>query len=139
MEKKELRIIGLLTIVPAFMEISALPCALFVNVTVLKIAPVYWSLMANFLLMGALAFFTLKYLCPHWRLGLHKKRLACEASAIRRAEAAGGCRQRHHVLYLAKGRLTRSPPLQRFLLRVLFTTSALPFSKNCSCAACYFN
>jgi membrane protease YdiL (CAAX protease family) len=75
MKKKELIIIGVLTMLLAFMEISGLPSALFINVEVLDITPFYWTLMFNFIIIGVIAFFTLKYLCPNWKLGLNKNGL----------------------------------------------------------------
>lgn len=75
MKKRELIIIGALTILSAFMEISGLPCALFINIEILDITPLYWTLMFNFIIIVAIAFLTLKYLCPDWRLGLNKKGL----------------------------------------------------------------
>jgi len=52
-----------------------LPSALFVNIEVLDITPFYWTLMFNFIIIGVIAFLTLKYLCPNWKLGLNKKEL----------------------------------------------------------------
>ncbi len=75
MKKKELIIIGVLTILLAFMDISGLPSALFINIEVLDITPFYWTLMFNFIIIGVIAFFTLKYLCPNWKLGLNKNEL----------------------------------------------------------------
>lgn len=72
MKKKELIIIGVLTILIAFMEISGLPSALFINVEVLDITPFYWTLMFNFIIIALISFLTLKYLCPNWKLGLNK-------------------------------------------------------------------
>lgn len=74
-EKKELIIISILTILLAFMDISGLPSALFINIEVLDITPFYWTLMFNFIIIGIVAFLTLKYLCPNWKLGLNKKEL----------------------------------------------------------------
>jgi membrane protease YdiL (CAAX protease family) len=76
MEKKELIIISILTILIAFMDISGLPSSLFVNIKVLDITPFYWALMVNFIFIGVIAFFILKYLCPNWKLGLNKNNLA---------------------------------------------------------------
>ena len=73
MKKKELAIIGGLTVLLAFMDISGLPCALFLNIKVLDIDPIYWALMLNFILIGIVAFFILKYLCPDWKLGLNSQ------------------------------------------------------------------
>lgn len=75
MKKKELIIIGVLTVILAFMDITVLPSALFVNVEILDITPFYWALMFNFILIGIIAFLTLKYLCPSWKLGLSKNGL----------------------------------------------------------------
>lgn len=71
MKKKELIIIGILTILLAFMEITGLPSLLFINIKVLDITPFYWTLMLNFIIIGIIAFLILKYLCPNWRLGLN--------------------------------------------------------------------
>lgn len=76
MNKKELIAAGALTVLLAFMDISGLPCVLFINIEVLDILPIYWALMVNFVLMVIIAFFALKYLCPSWNLGLRKKELA---------------------------------------------------------------
>lgn len=75
MKKKELIIIGVLTILLAFMDITGLPSALFINIKVLDITPFYWALMFNFIIIGIIAFLTLKYLCPNWKLGLSKNGL----------------------------------------------------------------
>ncbi len=72
MKKKELIVIGVLTVLLAFMDISGLPCSLFMNIKVLDINPIYWSLMFNFIIIGIIAWLSLKYLCPSWRLGLNK-------------------------------------------------------------------
>ena len=75
MKKKELIIMGTLTILLAFMDISGLPSALFINVEILDITPFYFTLMFNFIIIGIISFLTLKYLCPNWKLGLNKKGL----------------------------------------------------------------
>lgn len=75
MKKKELLIIATLTILLAFMELTGLPSSLFINIEVLDITPFYWTLMFNFIIISIIAFFTLKYLCPNWKLGLNKKEL----------------------------------------------------------------
>ena len=72
MNKKELIIISVLTILLAFMDISGLPSALFVNINILDINPIYFTLMINFIFIGLISFFTLKYLCPSWKLGFNK-------------------------------------------------------------------
>ncbi|MBP3708432.1 MAG: CPBP family intramembrane metalloprotease [Clostridia bacterium] len=75
MRKKELIIIGILTILVAFMDISGFPSVLFINIRVWDITPFYWTLMFNFIIIGIIAFLTLKYLCPNWKLGFNKKGL----------------------------------------------------------------
>lgn len=75
MKKKELIIIGILTILLAFMDISGLPSALFINIEISDITPFYFTLMFNFVLIGIITFFTLKYLCPSWKLGLNKNNI----------------------------------------------------------------
>ena len=72
MKKKELIIIGFLTVLLAFIELSGLPSALFVNINFLDITPYYFTLMFNFLIIGLISFLTLKFLCPNWKLGLKK-------------------------------------------------------------------
>lgn len=75
MKKKELIILGILTILIAFMDITGLPSALFINIEILDITPFYWTLMFNFIIIGLIAFLTLKYHCPNWKLGINKKDL----------------------------------------------------------------
>lgn len=75
MRKKELIIISILTILLAFMDISGLPSALFLNIEISDITPFYWNLMLNFIIIGAIAFLTLKYFCPDWKLGFNKNGL----------------------------------------------------------------
>lgn len=72
MKKKELIIIGVLTILLAFMDVTGLLSSLFINIEILDITPFYWTLMVNFIIIGLVAFFTLKYLCPSWKLGFNK-------------------------------------------------------------------
>lgn len=72
MKKKELIIIGILTILLAFMDITGLPSSLFINIEILDITPFYWTLMVNFIIICLIAFLTLKYFCPNWKLGLNK-------------------------------------------------------------------
>lgn len=72
MKKRELIIIGILTILIAFMDISGLPGTLFININVLDISPAYLGLMFNFIIIGIVAFITLKFLCSRWKLGFNK-------------------------------------------------------------------
>lgn len=76
MKKKELFIAGALTVLIAFMDISGLPCALFVNIKVSDIEPIYWTLMLNHIFIGIVAFLALKFLCHNWKLGLNTKGVA---------------------------------------------------------------
>lgn len=77
MDKRELIYIAILTVLIAFMDITGMPSALFVNIQVADIEPVYFTLMINFLIIGLIAFVFLKVLCPDWKLGFRIKGLAC--------------------------------------------------------------
>ena len=50
--------------------------AFFVHIQVADIEPVYFTLMVNFLLIGAATYLFLRTLCPAWDLGFKKKGLA---------------------------------------------------------------
>lgn len=69
---KELIYIAILTLIIAFMDISGIPSALFVNIQIADIEPFYFTLMINFLIIGMIAYPYLKILCPDWKLGLGK-------------------------------------------------------------------
>lgn len=71
MKKREFMIIGILSVLFAWMEMTGFPSSLFIHIEVLDITPFYWTLMFNFILIGVIAFFALHYLCPRWKLGLH--------------------------------------------------------------------
>ena len=73
---KELLVVGILTVLLAFMDISGMPCSLFMNIKVWDIEPIYWALMLNFVIIGIIAFIVLRCFCPCWELGLRKKALA---------------------------------------------------------------
>ncbi len=75
MKDKEFAAIGTLTVLIAFMDISGLPCSLFVHIEILDIDPFYWTLILNFIVIGIVALCTLKYRYPWWELGLTKKGL----------------------------------------------------------------
>ena len=75
MKKKELIIISILTILLAFMDISGLPSALFINIEIFDITPIYFTLMFNFIIICMIAFLTLKYFCPNWKIGLNKNNI----------------------------------------------------------------
>lgn len=76
MRKKELAIAAILTILIAFMDITGIPSAFFVNIHILDINSIYFTLMVNFVIIGILAFIVLKYFCPNWYLGFTTKGLA---------------------------------------------------------------
>lgn len=69
---KELIYIAILTLIIAFMDISGIPSALFMNIQIADIEPFYFTLMLNFLIIGMIAYPYLKILCPDWKLGLGK-------------------------------------------------------------------
>ena len=71
--QKDLIVVGILTVLLAFMDISGIPCSLFMNIEAWDIEPVYWALMLNFVIIGIIAFLTLRHLYPSWDLGLRKK------------------------------------------------------------------
>lgn len=75
MRKREFIYIAVLTLIIAFMDITAIPSAFFVHIQVADIEPVYFTLMVNFLLIGASAYLFLRTLCPAWDLGFRKKGL----------------------------------------------------------------
>lgn len=68
--------IAFLTLLIAFMDISGIPSALFINIQIADIEPFYFTLMINFLIIGIIAFLYLKILCPEWELGFTKTGLA---------------------------------------------------------------
>ena len=61
--------VAILTILLAFMDISGLPCSLFVNIQIADIQPMYFTLMANFVFIGIFAYLYVKCLCPDWHFG----------------------------------------------------------------------
>lgn len=66
-------VVVLLTIVMTFMEMSALPAALFCNVQIEDINPIYFTLMLNFLIAFAICWVCKAYLIKDWRFGLQLK------------------------------------------------------------------
>ncbi len=76
MNKKEIAIIAVLTVLIAFMDITGIPSAFFVNIQIADIDPIYFTLMVNFIIIGIIAYLALKNLCPDWELGLKKDGLA---------------------------------------------------------------
>lgn len=75
MNKREFIYIAVLTLIIAFMDISGIPSVFFVNIQVADVEPFYFSLMVNFLIIGAIAYLFLRLLCPKWKLGLKKEGL----------------------------------------------------------------
>lgn len=76
MNKREIILIAFLTLLIAFMDISGIPGALFINIQIGDIEPFYFTLMINFLIIGIITFLYLKILCPKWELGFTKAGLA---------------------------------------------------------------
>lgn len=69
MNKKELIFIAILTMLIAFMDISGIPSAFFVNIQISDIEPFYFTLMVNFVIIGIVSYIYMKLLCPTWKLG----------------------------------------------------------------------
>ena len=65
----------LLTVVMTFMEMSALPAALFCNLKISDVDPVCITLMVNFLLAFAICFLCKKTVLKKWQFGLRAKDL----------------------------------------------------------------
>lgn len=68
--KKEIIAAGILTVIMAFMDISGLPSALFINIQLADITPFYFTLMINFLFTGLVCYLGHRLFCPNWKLGL---------------------------------------------------------------------
>lgn len=77
---------ALLTVAMTAMEMTALPTALFLQVRIADIDPMYFTLMLNFLLAGALCWMWRCTLGREWRFGLHREGMA--AALRRHAPAA---------------------------------------------------
>lgn len=71
----ELIYIAFLTVLIAFMDISGMPSAFFVNIQIADIEPFYFTLMINFVIIGLISYLYLKLLCPTWKLGFTKSGL----------------------------------------------------------------
>lgn len=72
MSKRKFAYITILTLIIAFMDITGVPSAFFVDLHVADIEPYYFTLMINFLIIGVIAYLYLKLLCPKWDLGFRK-------------------------------------------------------------------
>ncbi len=66
-------VIVLLTIIMTFMEMSALPAALFCNIQIKDINPIYITLMLNFLIAFLICWLCKKILVKDWYFGLQLK------------------------------------------------------------------
>lgn len=75
MQKRELILMSVLTVIIAVMDITGIPSAFFVNINIADIEPFYFTLMVNFVIIGIIAFIFIKRLCPEWRLGFTSKGL----------------------------------------------------------------
>ena len=62
-----------LTLVMTFMEMSALPAALFCNITIKDINPIYITLMLNFIIAFAICWLCKKIFMKDWYFGLQTK------------------------------------------------------------------
>lgn len=69
--KPETVAVVILTLVMTFMEMSALPAALFCNVKILDINPIYFTLMLNFLIAFLICLLCKKFIIKDWEFGLH--------------------------------------------------------------------
>ena len=66
-------VVVLLTLIMTFMEMSALPAALFCNVKIEDINPIYITLMLNFLFAFAICWMCKKIFIKDWWFGLQFK------------------------------------------------------------------
>lgn len=71
MNKKQITVMTILTLVLAFMDISGLPAVLFVHCSLSDVTPYIISLMVNFLIIGFAAWLVLRSFERDWPLGLH--------------------------------------------------------------------
>ena len=71
MNKKQITVMTILTLVLAFMDISGLPAVLFINCRLSDVTPYIMSLLVNFFIMGFLAWLVLRLFGKEWSLGLH--------------------------------------------------------------------
>lgn len=71
MNKKQITVMTILTLVLAFMDISGLPAILFVNCSISDVTPYIISLLVNFLIIGFFAWVALKLFGKNWPIGLH--------------------------------------------------------------------
>lgn len=62
--------VTILTLIMTFMEMTALPAALFCNIQIRDIDPIYFSLIINFILAFALCYICSKTIIKEWNFGL---------------------------------------------------------------------
>lgn len=74
MEKRSTTVVAvILTLIMTFMEMSALPAALFCNAKIKDINPIYIALMLNFILAFAICWLCKNFLIKDWWFGLQFK------------------------------------------------------------------
>lgn len=73
MQKRRKIAVVILTLIMTFMEMSALPAALFCNIKIMDINPIYITLMLNFLIAFAVCWLYKKIFIKDWQFGLHFK------------------------------------------------------------------
>lgn len=66
----------ILTIIMTFMEMTALPAALFCNIQIRDIEPIYFSLMINFVLAFSLCYVCRKTILKEWNFGLQLQNIS---------------------------------------------------------------
>ena len=71
MNKKQITVMTILTLILAFMDISGLPAVLFINCHLSDVTPYIISLMVNFLIMGFGTWIVLRIFGKDWHLGLN--------------------------------------------------------------------
>lgn len=86
MNRKEIIIIIILTLVITFMDISGIPSVLLFDIQLADVDTYVFSLMINFILIGILTYVVLKFWCPDWSLGLNTKGLW---DGVKKYSAAG--------------------------------------------------
>ena len=74
--KSDIIIAAILTLLMTFMEMTALPMALFCDIRFKDIEPIFFSLMLNFLLAFIICGACRKFLLREWRFGLHSEGIA---------------------------------------------------------------
>lgn len=68
----------ILTIAMTFMEMTALPAALFCNIQIKDIEPIYFSLMINFIIAFTLCFVCKKTIIKEWDFGMQLQNIWSE-------------------------------------------------------------